>query len=162
MNGPFELLPGLLSRVVEAQFTFILQTQRLLTGFIRIWIQIIKPSVICWVTFLLLAGALLQIRLQLSQLHALRCVGWRQQTGRVQCKALVIDQVCLPWEGLLQLQALQLLGQDCLAAAQVTMSSSGLSRLSRGRPVPACFRGRAGNWVRYHLMGGVLEDCDGG
>lgn len=114
------------------------------------------------VTFLLLAGALLQIRLQLSQLHTLRGVGWRQQTGRVQCQALVIDQVRLPWEGVLQLQALQLLGQDCLAAAQVTMSSSGLSRLCGGRTVQVCLRGGAGNWVRDHLMGGILEDSEGG
>lgn len=116
----------------------------------------------CSVTFLLLPCALLQIRLQFSQLHTLRGVGWRQQAGRVQSQTLVVDQVALPWEGVLELQALQLLGQDCLTAAQVTMRSSGLSRLCWGGTVPVCLRGGAGNRVRDHLMGRILVDSDGG
>ena len=55
---------------------------------------------LCSVTFLL-AGALPQIRLQLGQLHTLRGVGWRQQAGRVQCQALMVDQVSLTWQRVL-------------------------------------------------------------
>lgn len=110
----------------------------------------------------MLAGALLQIRLQLSQLHTLWGVGWRQQAGRVQCQALVAAQVGLSWEGVLQLQALQLLGQDCLTAAQVTMRSQGLSWLCGEGTVQVCLRGCAVNRVRDHLTGRILEHSDGG
>lgn len=107
------------------------------------------------VTFLLLTGALLQIGLQLIQLHTLRGVGWCQQAGRVQCQALVVAHVGMSREGVLQLQALQLLGQDRLTAAQVTMRSSGLRRLCRGGTVQVC--SGAGNRVGDHLMGQILE-----
>lgn len=76
----------------------------------------------------LVTSRLLQLRLQLGQLHPLRRVGWRQQAGRVQRQALVGHQVGLARQAVLQLQALQLLGQDGLAAAQVSVGSSAQSR----------------------------------
>lgn len=74
-----------------------------------------------------MAGSLLKVSLKISQLHPLWGVGWREQAGRVQCQALVVAHVGLSWEGVLQLQVLQLLGQDGLTAAQVTIRTSGLS-----------------------------------
>lgn len=110
------------------------------------------------VTFLLLACALLQIGLQLGQLHTLGGVGWCEQAGRVQRQALVVAHVSLSGEGVLQLQALQLLGQDRLAAAQVTVRSSGLG----GGAVRVCLRGRAGNRVGDLLMVRIRVDSDRG
>lgn len=114
------------------------------------------------VTFLLLSGALLQVSLQVSQLHTLRGVGRCKKTGRVQGQALVVTHVSLSWKGVLQLQVLQLLGQNCLTAAQITMRSSGLCRLLKGGTVHFCLRGGAGNRVRDLLMFWVLENSDRG
>lgn len=102
-----------------------------------------------------MAGALLQVSLQLSQLHPLWGVGWREQAGWVQRQALVVAHVGLSWEGVLQLQALQLLGQDGLTAAQVTRRDSGLSWFRRCKRV----------WVYRvgdHLLGRILGDSDRG
>lgn len=102
-----------------------------------------------------MAGALLQVSLQLSQLHPLWGVGWREQAGWVQRQALVVAHVGLSWECVLQLQALQLLGQDGLTAAQVTGRDSGLSWFRRCKRV----------WVYRvgdRLFGGILGDSDRG
>lgn len=147
--------PRLSCTLVQRSETFILNS----VGALRfVWISWLLPLA----TFLLLTGSLLQIGLQLGQLHTLGGVGWREQAGRVQCHALVVSHVDLSWESVLQLQALQLLGQDCLTAAQVPVRSSDLSGFCRGGTVQVCLRGGAGNQVRDHLMGRILEDSDGG
>lgn len=111
----------------------------------------------------MLTGALLQVGLQLGQLHTLGGVGRREQAGRVQRHALVVAHVGLSREGVLQLQALQLLSQDRLATAQVAVGTSDLGGLCGGGAVQVGLNGGgAGNRVRDRLMGRILEDSDGG
>lgn len=70
-------------------------------------------------TFVLWPRSLPHVGLRLGQLAALRRVGRGQQAGRIQRQAFVRGQVGLAREGVLQLQTLQLLRQNRLAAAQV-------------------------------------------
>lgn len=108
---------------------------------------------------------LLQLRLQLRQLHPLRCVGWRQQAGRVKRQALVGHQVGLARQAVLQLQVLQLLGQDGLAAAQVSVGSSAQNQartwlwswLWSWFWLRLGVHGRAGRWGVLQVRGGGMR-----
>lgn len=84
------------------------------------------------------ASPLQRAGVQLGLVQILRGVGRRKQAGGVEGQTLVVAQVCTPRQAVLELQALEFLGQDGLTRAQVAVRLPELRRCHGGGVLICC------------------------